>query len=50
MNPTRLIIAKVTVAVLPQLKTNSLTKRPTVPMARRIKPLSLIASFIDSAN
>jgi hypothetical protein len=37
MSPIIFIIAKVNVALLPQLKINSLTKRPTVPIINSIK-------------
>jgi len=42
-------MAKLTVAVLPHLKTSSLTKRPNVPMIKRINPVGLITSFMDSS-
>ena len=45
MSPTKLIIAKVIVAPLPQSIANSLTKSPNVPIIIRIKPITLIASL-----
>jgi len=46
-SPTRLKTANVRVSALPQSKTNSLIRRPIVPMMSKIKPLSLATSPKD---
>ena len=49
-SPTRFVAANAMVAVLPQSKISSLSKRPTVPMKIRMKPASFRDSLIDMSR